>query len=168
MTDKEEKIKKEETADSIKEEKVEEQDDQTAAENQTDSKEKEDTDQTGNEKTQDHSKKNVLEEFGEQIGKFATNTIDTLKKGVDKALVSRNTVLTIRVTDEANRKLSMLVEAGLFKSRSESASFLIEEGIKQQEDLFRRIGSKMEEIERLRADLKNIVSEEFKKPEDEQ
>jgi len=107
--------------------------------------------------------KNVLEEFGDQVGKFATRTFESLKKSIDKALIARNTVLTIRVNDEANEKLNMLVEAGLFKSRSESAAFLIEEGIKQQGPLFEKISLKLEEINKLRDDLKGIISEEIKK-----
>lgn len=149
------------------EERVFEKEEQTSTDKEDNSSTNKSNDQSSQEEKDNPKGKNVLEEFGEQIGKFATSTIDTLKKGVDKALVSRNTVLTIRVTDEANRKLSMLVETGLFKSRSESASFLIEEGIKQQEELFKKIGTKMDEIERLRADLKNIVSEEFKTDSDE-
>ncbi len=105
--------------------------------------------------------KNVFEEFGDQVGKFAVRTVESIKKSVDKALTSRNTVLTIRVNDDANDKLTMLVETGLFKSRSESAAFLIEEGIKHQEPLFKKIGKKMEEISRLKNDLRTIVSEEF-------
>lgn len=113
--------------------------------------------------------KNVFEEFGDQVGKFAGKTIESIKLTIDKALVSRNTVLTIRVNDEANKKLSMLVETGIFKSRSESAAYLIEEGIKHQQGLFDKISKKMEQIEKLRDELKDIVSEEIviKPPQEE-
>lgn len=105
--------------------------------------------------------KNVFEEFGDQVGKFAGKTIESIKHTIDKALVSRNTVLTIRVNDEANKRLTMLVETGIFKSRSESAAYLIEEGIKHQESLFEKITAKLEKIEKLRDELKDIVSEEL-------
>jgi hypothetical protein len=55
----------------------------------------------------------------------------------------------------------MLVETGIFKSRSESAAYLIEEGIKHQEALFEKITAKLEKIEKLRDELKDIVSEEL-------
>ena len=105
--------------------------------------------------------KNVLEEFGEQVEKFASRTVESIRKTIERALISRNTVLTIRVNGEANKKLNTLVEAGLFKSRSESAAFLIEEGIKHQEALFLRIANKMEKIEKLKGELSEIISREI-------
>lgn len=105
--------------------------------------------------------KNVFEEFGDHVEKFASRTVESLKKTIDRALSSRNTVLTIRVNDDANRNLNTLVEAGLFKSRSESAAFLIEEGIKQQEAIFQKISQKMEEIEKLKGELSEIISKEI-------
>lgn len=103
-----------------------------------------------------------IEDLGNQVEKIAVKTAESIKKVIDKALSSRNTVLTIRVNDEGNRKMNMLVDAGLFKSRSESAAFLIEEGIKKQEALFDKITNKLEKIEKIKEELKSIVSEEIK------
>lgn len=114
---------------------------------------------TAEEKKQ--KEKNVLEEFGDQVEKFATRTLASIKRTIDKSLSSRNIVLTIRVNDGANEKLTQLVEVGLFKSRSESAAFLIEEGIKSQENLFKKISAKMEKIDKIKAELKDIVAEEI-------
>lgn len=111
-------------------------------------------------------KQRAIDEIGNHVEKLAIKTAESIKKAVDKALSSRNTVLTIRVNKESNTKLNMLVETGLFKSRSESAAFLIQEGIKRQEGLFKKISSKMEEIEKIRGDLKKIVSDEFVAPSD--
>lgn len=102
-----------------------------------------------------------LDEIGSHVEKFAVKTAESIKKVIDKALASRNTVLTIRVNDDSNNKLNMLVEAGLFKSRSESAAYLIQEGIKNQESLFEKISTRMEKIEKIRSELKNIVSQEI-------
>ncbi len=112
-------------------------------------------------KEKEKKKSSALDDFGNQVEKIAVKTAESIKKVVDKALSSRNTVLTIRVNDESNKKLNMLVDSGLFKSRSESAAFLIQEGIKKQEVLFDKIFSKLERIEKIRDDLKMIVSEEF-------
>ena len=103
----------------------------------------------------------AFDEFGNQVEKFAVRTADSIRKVIDRALASRNTVLTIRVNDESNKKLNMLVEAGLFKSRSESAAFLIEEGIKSQEALFSKITDKLKKMEKIRDELKDIVSKEI-------
>ena len=102
-----------------------------------------------------------FDDFGDQVEKFAVRTADSIRKVIDRALASRNTVLTIRVNDESNKKLNMLVEAGLFKSRSESAAFLIEEGIKSQGALFAKITDKLKKMEKIRDELKDIVSQEI-------
>ncbi len=110
---------------------------------------------------EEKKEKNVLKDFGDQIGDFAQKTVDTIRSTIERSLSGRNTVLSIRVSEETSEKLGMLVEAGLFKSKSESAAFLIEEGIKKQSAMFKRVIKKMEEINKLRDDLKNIVSEEI-------
>jgi hypothetical protein len=113
-------------------------------------------------KSKDKEKKQhkTFDDFGNQVEKFAVKTADSIRKVIDRALASRNTVLTIRVNDESNKKLNMLVEAGLFKSRSESAAFLIEEGIKSQQALFDKITDKLEKMEKIREELKVIVTQE--------
>ncbi|MBN2408814.1 MAG: hypothetical protein JXE07_03680 [Candidatus Aminicenantes bacterium] len=99
----------------------------------------------------------AISEIGDQVERLATKTAESIKKAIDKALASRNTVLTIRVNEESNKKLNMLVETGLFRSRSESAAFLIEEGIRSQEALFSRIQGKLETIDKIREELRTIV-----------
>ena len=103
----------------------------------------------------------TLDELGSQVEKFAVKTAESIKKVIDKALASRNTVLTIRVNEDSDKKLRMLVDAGLFKSRSESAAFLIQEGIKSQESLFTKISSQLTRIDKIRDELKHIISKEM-------
>jgi len=108
-------------------------------------------------------KKGALEDFGNQVEKFANRTAESIKKAIDRALSSRNTVLTIRVNDDSNEKINRLVESGLFKTRSESAAFLIMEGIKSQQALFDKIEGKIKRIEKIKDELKSIVNEEIDK-----
>ncbi len=119
--------------------------------------------QNKNEKTEEKKKKGAFDEFGEQVEKFANRTAESIKKAIDKALSSRNTVLTIRVNDDSNEKINRLVESGLFKTRSESAAFLILQGIKAQQDLFDKIEGKIKRMEKIKQELKSIVSEEIGK-----
>jgi hypothetical protein len=105
--------------------------------------------------------KNVLQDIGDQLGDFAQKTVETIRTTIERSLSGRNTVLSIRVSEDTSEKLGMLVEAGLFKSKSESAAFLIDEGIKKQNTMFKRVVKKMDEINKLRDELKNIVSEEI-------
>ncbi len=111
--------------------------------------------------------KDTLEDIGHQVEKFASKTAESIKKILDRTLSSRNTVLTIRVDDESNIKLNMLVESGIFRSRSESAAFLINEGIKNQESLFSRIAAKLEKIDKIKMELSSIISEEIKAKNDD-
>lgn len=113
-------------------------------------------------KDQGKKKQSAFDEFGNHVEKIAVKTAESIRKVVEKALASRNTVLTIRVNDESNKKMSMLVDAGIFKSRSESAAFLIQEGIKSQNMLFNKISTQLDKIEKIREDLQKIVSEEFR------
>ncbi len=124
--------------------------------------EKAEKDKESQSKFKQGKRQSSLDEWGNHFEKFATRTAESIKRVIDKALASRNTVLTIRVNDESNKKLSMLVEAGLFKSRSESAAFLIQEGIKSQDALFSRISSKLKKIDKIRDELKKIVADEMK------
>ena len=107
----------------------------------------------------------ALDEFGNQVEKFAVKTAESIKKVIDKAMASRNTVLSIRINEDCDKKLKMLVDTGLFKSRSESAAFLIHEGIKNQEPLFTKISSQLHKIEKIKGELENIISKEMEKPE---
>lgn len=99
------------------------------------------------------SVKEVAQKTGEAINK-ATESIG---KAIESALSARDHVVMVRVNDEALRKLEALVQSGIFKSRSESAAFLISEGIKAQNALFQRIDDKLHEIERLHSELKSII-----------
>jgi Arc/MetJ-type ribon-helix-helix transcriptional regulator len=103
----------------------------------------------------------ALDELGTQVEKFASKTAESIKKVFDRTVASRNTVLSIRVSEESDRKLRMLVDAGLFKSRSESASFLIEEGIKNQDPLLTKISSQLHKIDKIKKELKTIISKEM-------
>jgi hypothetical protein len=118
-----------------------------------------------NQDTQEKSKQSTLDEIGNQVEKFAVKTAESIKKVVEKALASRNTVMTIRVNDESNIKMNMLVDAGFFKSRSESAAFLIQEGIKRREDLFTKIEGKLKKMDKLRSEIKTIVASEMENPD---
>jgi Arc/MetJ-type ribon-helix-helix transcriptional regulator len=102
------------------------------------------------------SVKEVAQKTGEVLGKAG----ESIGKAIESALSARDHVVMVRVNDEALKKLDALVQSGVFKSRSEAAAFLIGEGIKTQEPLFSRISERISEIERLRAELKSIITPE--------
>lgn len=74
-----------------------------------------------------------------------------------EALQGRGNVVMVRINDEALAHLDMLVEGEITKSRSESAAFLINEGIKANDVLFTRIKAITEQITTLREQLRQEV-----------
>jgi Arc/MetJ-type ribon-helix-helix transcriptional regulator len=82
-----------------------------------------------------------------------------ISRTVERALSAKDDyVVAVKVSHEAQDKLEQLVQAGVFRSRAEAAAFLIDEGIKAQTELFNRVALKLSEIERLRAELRGMVS----------
>jgi hypothetical protein len=92
--------------------------------------------------------------------KDALGRMESLGKTLAAALQDRGNVVMVRVNDEALKHLDMLVEADVTKSRSESAAFLIEEGIKANQELFGKISSITDQIAALRSQLRQSVHTE--------
>ena len=92
----------------------------------------------------------------------ALKQVETIGMAVGDALQGRNNVVMVRINDDALAYLDMLVEADMTKSRSESAAYLINEGIKANQGLFDRIKEVTEKIETLKAQLRDVVKDEKK------
>jgi hypothetical protein len=89
--------------------------------------------------------------------KDALERVESLGKTLTSALQDRANVVMVRVNDDALKHLDMLIEADITKSRSESAAFLITEGIKANRSLFDKIGNITEQIVTLRTQLRESV-----------
>ena len=84
-----------------------------------------------------------------------------ISRTVERALAAKDDyVVAVKVSHDAQERLEQLVQAGVFRSRAEAAAFLIDEGIGAQTELFDRVSQKLSEIERLRAELRGMVSRE--------
>jgi hypothetical protein len=132
MTENEAEVR-EDTKEQIIEEDVEEV--ETGAETQT----------PQSKKSASHSLKDTLKQ------------VETFGQTLGEALQGRGNVVMVRVNDEALDHLDMLVEAEITKSRSESAAFLINEGISANSQLFEKISSITEKISALREQLRKEV-----------
>ncbi len=86
--------------------------------------------------------------------------VENLGKALGSALQDRANVVMVRVNNDSLDYLDMLVEADITKSRSESAAFLINEGIKANEALFNKIREITNQISALKAQLRETVKEE--------
>lgn len=100
-------------------------------------------------------------------GKTLTDAIKQVEKQFETfgqklgtALQDRANVVMVRVNDDSLAYLDMLVDADVTKSRSESAAFLINEGIKSNEVLFNRIREITDQIAALRSQLRTAVGAE--------
>lgn len=83
-----------------------------------------------------------------------------ISRTIEKAIAAKDDyMLAVKVSHDAQVRLSQLVQAGVFGTRAEAAAFLIDEGIKSQGPLFERVEQKLTEIERLRAELRGMVEE---------
>src|SRR5689334_20798433 len=81
-----------------------------------------------------------------------------ISRTIERAISAKDDyMLAVKVSQDGQRRLGQLVQAGVFATRAEAASFLIDEGIKTQSALFERVEQKLAEIERLRAELRGIV-----------
>jgi len=85
------------------------------------------------------------------------DVLGMIKGALDTALAGRGNVIMVRVNNETLKAIDMLVEAGVCKSRSEGAAFLINQGIEASSDLYDRISGITEQITELRAKLRDIV-----------
>lgn len=97
-----------------------------------------------------------LEEFKTSVKDFAQKIPDQIGKAFE-TLKDRMNSITVHVDDETQRRIDTLVEAGIFKTRGESAAYLLHEGIRARSDVFGAIDDKLVEIEKLRSDLRDLV-----------
>lgn len=109
------------------------------------------------------SQHSTVDDVVNAIREFVTKAPETINKAVERAMNVKDTTVLLRLGDKESDALDTLVSAGIFKSRMEAANFLIAEGIKSQTELFNRIQSKLNEIERLRSELRETVAPEIPK-----
>ncbi len=100
----------------------------------------------------------TLDDVVNAIRDFVSKAPDTINKAVERAVNVKDTTVLLRLGESESDALDTLVSAGIYKSRAEAAGFLIAEGIKSQHELFARIQSKLDEIEKLRSELRQSVT----------
>lgn len=98
-----------------------------------------------------------LEEFKTSVKEFAQKIPDQIGKAFETLKDRMNTIM-VHVDDDTQRRIDTLVEAGIFKSRAESATYLLHEGIRARADVFGEIDAKLVEIEKMRSDLRDLVA----------
>jgi hypothetical protein len=92
-------------------------------------------------------------------GDSVSKALSSFMVSLEAALSGRGNSIMVRVNDDALQKLDMLINAGICKSRSESAAFLLQRGMENSGALFDRIASVSSKISQLRQDLLQSVRE---------
>jgi Arc/MetJ-type ribon-helix-helix transcriptional regulator len=116
--------------------------------------------------TDDEGEQHERERVSSSVREMASRIPESLasigrdiSRTVERALSAKDDyVVAVKLSHDAQDKLEQLVQAGVFRSRAEAAAFLIDEGIKAQGELFARVAAKLSEIERLRAELRGMIS----------
>ena len=104
----------------------------------------------------------TVDDISSSFRDFVNKVPETINKAVERALNVRDSTVLLRLSEPVSESVDTLVTAGVFKNRAEAAAFLVEEGIKAQSPLFNRIQAKLEEIQRLRDELRHSLSPELK------
>src|ERR1700709_1056070 len=79
-------------------------------------------------------------------------------EGPNGAENRRSNALSLRVDDRTLAAIDSLVEAGLFATRAESATWLLQAGVASNTELFDRINTTVSEIRRLREELQRQMN----------
>ena len=134
----------------------------TSYQPQTDGSEKRDelimreteAENTGERSNVGNSVRDMAARIPEQLSAIGRDISRTIERAIS---AKDDYMLAVKVSSDASHKLGQLVQAGVFGTRAEAASFLVDEGIKTQTALFERVEQKLTEIERLRAELRGLV-----------
>ena len=86
---------------------------------------------------------------------------ENIRSTVRDALAARDNVVMVRLNKDSLARLDDLVECGMLDSRSESAAYLIEEGIKVRAGLFEMISTKVKAIQKAREELRTLLTQDF-------
>jgi Arc/MetJ-type ribon-helix-helix transcriptional regulator len=116
----------------------------------------------GEDESQPYERERVsssVREMASRIPESLSSIGRDISRTIERALSAKDDyVVAVKLSHEAQERLEQLVQAGVFRSRAEAAAFLIDEGIKAQTELFARVSTKLSEIERLRAELRGMIS----------
>ena len=102
------------------------------------------------------------ESLGDSIRETIRRTVGETREAVNSVLQNRDNVVMVRVHSDTLRYMDMLVDADITKSRSESAAYLINEGVKANVDLFGKIKEVTDQINKLRTKLRETIKSETK------
>ncbi|MCS6802464.1 MAG: ribbon-helix-helix domain-containing protein [Chloroflexota bacterium] len=91
-----------------------------------------------------------------ELGDLLQGIGRTIEEGINR-IGTRVNVITVRVDDKAIEAIDALISAGVFKTRSEAAAYLIDEGIAAKASVFEEVNATARRINELRDQMKDIL-----------
>ncbi|MEE9592353.1 MAG: hypothetical protein V3W28_02090 [Thermoplasmata archaeon] len=108
----------------------------------------------------DHQMERVREDVRSAVHAARVGFTPLDLKIVKRGLRGRRNTLMTRVKDDDARRIDLLVEGGIFRSRSEGAAFLIHAGLESRRDLIDKVEATAKKIAKLKDKLREDFSEE--------
>lgn len=100
-----------------------------------------------------NSAKQMATEVSSEIAQTAERLFEEAKSA------KRQIVVSVRLDDESARRVDQLVEAGICGSRSEAVAVLTKSGIQSRQELFDRIETKIQEIQRIKDEIRHAAGD---------
>ncbi len=100
-----------------------------------------------------NSAKQMATEVSSEIAQTAERLFEEAKSA------KRQIVVSVRLDDESARRVDQLVEAGICSSRSEAVALLTRSGIESRLALFQKIEAKIQEIQRIKDEIRQTARE---------
>jgi len=90
------------------------------------------------------------------LSKTLAEAFNEVRAEVEKGIVKDvSTVVSVRVSEHDLKIIDLLVNVGVFRSRSEALSFFIKKGIKASEDILKKVRERIEELSKLVNELES-------------
>ena len=90
----------------------------------------------------------------------AANVKDSVRNVIATGSETRDKVVMVRVGKDCLDRMDDLVEAGVVRSRSEAADYLINEGIRARRSFFNAVEIKVRQIRKAKEELRRLSDEE--------
>ncbi len=100
-----------------------------------------------------NSAKQMATDVSSEIAQTAERLFEEAKSA------KRQIVVSVRLDDESARRVDQLVEAGICSSRSEAVAVLTRSGIESRQALFAKIETKIQEIQRIKDEIRQTAGE---------
>ncbi len=99
------------------------------------------------------------EKFTKKIGRALEDTVNIVAEATEKTIeeikkIKKEIVVSVRLDRETMDKVNMLIESGLCKNKSEAVAYLTKQGVEYKRDLFEYLEDKLEELRKIKEDLK--------------